>query len=72
MSHDRLRLEGCSARQHLLLEIGSVPPLAMEVCEVGDEGVVLWCAVNVALIVGLCTAPSAVRRKHLVSLLLVR
>jgi hypothetical protein len=37
----------------------------MEVCEVEDEGLVLWRALNVALIIGLCTAPPApVRRQH--------
>jgi len=53
VSHDRLGLEGCPARQNLFVEIGDVPALAMEVCEVGDEGIVLGRAVNVALIVGL-------------------
>jgi hypothetical protein len=36
----------------------------MEVCEVEDEGLVLWRALDVALIVDLCAAPAPVRRKH--------
>lgn len=47
-----------------MLWVWVVPALAMEVCEVEDEGLVLWRALDVALIVGLCAAPPAPVRRH--------